>query len=254
MEISKTILLTGAGFTHDFGGFLAQEMWSIIFNHPKIQTRPKVREMMLQDFDYESIYEKILHEQSMKYSKKDKSAIRISIFDAYQQLDHMILQKNMPNAKNINLVCRLIDRFEGDMKTPGFFFTLNQDIFIERHFKPSTNKSLTIPGIDKIPNLSSQHKRNYVLDNGDYITLPDKNEIERSLHDPLSSKGFHYIKLHGSLNWKSYNGSDMLVIGRNKEINEPLLLEYYNIFKKVLAMRERKLGSSRNRVGQIISP
>lgn len=34
--MSKNILFTGAGFTHDFGGILAQEMWSIIFNHPKM--------------------------------------------------------------------------------------------------------------------------------------------------------------------------------------------------------------------------
>lgn len=32
VEINEHILLTGAGFTYDFGGFLAKDMWGMIFN------------------------------------------------------------------------------------------------------------------------------------------------------------------------------------------------------------------------------
>jgi len=31
LKVNKYILLTGAGFTKDFGGFLAKEMWESIF-------------------------------------------------------------------------------------------------------------------------------------------------------------------------------------------------------------------------------
>ncbi len=51
------ILLTGAGFTHNFGGFLAREMWSKIFNNPIVQASTEARKLLLDDFDFESIYE-----------------------------------------------------------------------------------------------------------------------------------------------------------------------------------------------------
>jgi len=35
--IYKTILLTGAGFTKNFGGFIASEMWAKIFNCRELQ-------------------------------------------------------------------------------------------------------------------------------------------------------------------------------------------------------------------------
>lgn len=64
--ISKTILLTGAGFSANFGGYLAEEMWSIIFNHPEVQKHSAVREFMLSPigkYDYESIYHIVVREQ-----------------------------------------------------------------------------------------------------------------------------------------------------------------------------------------------
>jgi hypothetical protein len=34
-DCSEIVLFTGAGFTKNFGGFLAKEMWSKIFNNPR---------------------------------------------------------------------------------------------------------------------------------------------------------------------------------------------------------------------------
>jgi hypothetical protein len=55
-EINKAVLLTGAGFTHNFGGFLANEMWAVIFNSPEIGKDPRLNELLQSDFDDESIY------------------------------------------------------------------------------------------------------------------------------------------------------------------------------------------------------
>jgi hypothetical protein len=52
------------------------------------------------------------------------------------------------------------------------------------------------------------------------------------------SKGNNFvIKLHGSCNWKSFDDSDTMVIGRGKKskiLKEPLLRCYFEIFEKVL--------------------
>ena len=56
MEAVEHILLTGAGFTCNFGAPLAAEVWSLILTHPPLAAAPRVRELLLQDFDYESVY------------------------------------------------------------------------------------------------------------------------------------------------------------------------------------------------------
>ena len=49
IQSSKHVLLTGAGFTKNFGTPLASEMWAEIFNHKKIQAHPKIKKLMLDE-------------------------------------------------------------------------------------------------------------------------------------------------------------------------------------------------------------
>lgn len=235
------ILLTGAGFTKNFGGFLADEMWAIIFNNPLILKQSKVRKLMLDDFNYESIYHKILSEQlSSSIEEDDKKAIKIAIPYAYERLDNRILSLiGATNPININMVADLIKNFIGDRSRLSYFFTLNQDLLIERLFSTGLQKNLNLPGDIPIkPNTGSDSDRKSPLKSTDFITLPSESEVDRKKTERLSQDVFHYIKLHGSYNWKSSDGSDILVIGLNKEEqinNEPLLKWYFDIFKEVLS-------------------
>ena len=47
IKSKELILLTGAGFTKNFGGFLANEMWSKIHNHPMVQSKPKLKQLLM---------------------------------------------------------------------------------------------------------------------------------------------------------------------------------------------------------------
>ena len=86
------ILFTGAGFTKNFGGYLSDEMWAIIFNHPQIQKQSEVRKLMLDVFDYESIYHKVLRGSlERSFGEDDKTAIKTALTNAYKQLDSKIL-------------------------------------------------------------------------------------------------------------------------------------------------------------------
>ena len=40
MQIREPVLLTGAGFTRNFGGFLTNQMWDKVFNHEQVQHYP----------------------------------------------------------------------------------------------------------------------------------------------------------------------------------------------------------------------
>ncbi len=252
VDMSKTILLTGAGFTHNFGGLLAEGMWAIIFNHPEVQKQAYVRKLMIEDFDYESIYHKVLKANRIEgifgkedTSAEDKVAIRAAVFEAYRHLDNRILSPSSP-CPNIYKVNELIERFASDRSEKSFFFTLNQDLFIERWFDPSAKcKPFSYPGINgMIPSRASGIKKRSPLERKDFIRLPNEKDIVEAKSVFASSKDFYYIKLHGSYGWNSSDGSDTLVIGQDKAdsiAKEPLLSWYLEIFKNSLNQNDVKL-------------
>ena len=75
-QISKNILLTGAGFTKNFGGFVATEMWEKVFNCSEVQDSPVLIDILRNDFDYESVYHKIFDGD---YSNEIKDAINSAL-------------------------------------------------------------------------------------------------------------------------------------------------------------------------------
>ena len=42
-QFNKRVLLTAAGFSRNWGGYLAKEVWEEIFSHPDVQKRPSLR-------------------------------------------------------------------------------------------------------------------------------------------------------------------------------------------------------------------
>lgn len=235
-KTANNILLTGAGFTKDFGGFLAEEMWSKIFNN--IKNQPRIKKLCIADYDYESIYYKVISEKG-KYENGEKQALRTAIFTAYQELDKSVRTEGSPPA-NRSEVCEFIKRFAGSAEEEGFFFTLNQDLFIECYFKPS-DQPVFQPGVKNISTGLNFKQGTHPLDpDKDFISLPIEGGFERK----CSRAQLNYIKLHGSYGWKSSDHSDKLVIGKNKEdqiADEPVLSWYFKQFKEVLFGGNRKL-------------
>lgn len=236
------ILFTGAGFTKNFGGFLADEMWAIIFNNRLVQRQSKVIKFMRGNFDYESIYHKIINDRpGGEFDDDDKKAIKTAVSTAYKRLDEKILAWN-PGTSLIDIfnVSKLIRGFADDRSSMSYFFTLNQDLLIERLFSTlMSSKPLNLPGGIQIkPAPGSSTDRESPLRPEDFITLPNKENVSEIRLTSLPTHEFHYIKLHGSYNWKSYRGHDMMVVGLEKEeeiIKEPLLEWYLDIFKKTLS-------------------
>jgi len=243
-EVNKYVLLTGAGFTRNFGGFLAKEMWALIFNHSEVGKYSKLKKLLKNDFDYESVYYKVI--EGNKFDDNEKMALAYAVFSSYKILDDKIrgyrsLGTNQPVS--INNVSKFIERFSGYQaytgrnNTKGFFFTCNQDLFIERYYSSSNFKLITL-GVSH-PNISQDEEFDEKTHS---VTLPLAADIERA--NPLSSSKFFYAKLHGSWNWYSSNSMKKMVIGRNKinQINtEPTLMRYLEIFKEVLLNKNVRL-------------
>lgn len=238
---AKTILLTGAGFTRNFGGYLASEMWALILNQPGIRKHRRLRELMLEEMNYETIYDSVLRKQAYD-NGPEREALKEAIQNAYQQLHEAICLDDNRHLARAAQVCNVfICRLAGSQRALGFFFTLNQDLFIERYYAKTM---LKIPGLHHPNWFNGRLGRK--LENEDRVQLPDK-EIVNKIREEFwkkSSIPFVYIKLHGSYGWRAANGTDVMVIGHAKtEIinNEPLLKWYLSLFKEVLQEPEQNL-------------
>jgi len=122
-EFARNILFTGAGFTKNFGGLLAKEIWSKIFNNSCIQKHTRLKELFLNEYDYESIYNQIINGN---YTNAEKDSINTSIFESYRILDEIVTQwtftHTAPNPVNIYGVNNFIERFAGHGYEIGLLF------------------------------------------------------------------------------------------------------------------------------------
>lgn len=237
--ISKYILLTGAGFTHNFGTPLADEMWSTIFNDEQIQAEHNIKKLMKHDCcDYEKIYNIIMDD----YSENEKKAFKNALISAYNDIDSIIINFIL-SRQNIIYIRQLIRCFSKENRK-CFFFTLNQDLFIERLDPYNRKKNwmkLRIPGMK---NKSNWFSRDFIkpLETSDYCKVP--NEVK--LNDNLDSLDGHffYVKLHGSCNWIDSNDERLILTGNRKTetIRDVPILKYnYKIFENVLFQPKQHL-------------
>lgn len=232
------ILLTGAGFTKNFGGFLGDEMWAQIFNDAEIQSDDDLRSLLQEDYDFESVYSAVV---SSKMADVKKDIMKRVIERAYKNLDdatkNWVFNEDSPYPVNWYGLNDLITLFNGSGNEKGFFFTLNQDLFMERR------SGYHSPGSPRFSqdfyNLHGKELRS-----NEFVMLQGTGVEEKAEKDINNHAGLVYIKLHGSYGWKSSDGSNQLVIGKNKtELidKEPLLKWYFDLFQKVIAEGDKKL-------------
>lgn len=249
-------LLTGAGFSHDFGGYLANEMWNEIFNYGAVKKYPKLAKITSDDFDYESIYYNI--HSNPECISEEKEAISEAILQAYMSIDNRIKQAGRgDHGSLIYPVNKMIESFSSNCRFGGggFFFTLNQDYFVERWFS-SSDTGLHHPYINNAN--TGWHLENKNFDATHYVVAPNE---PLNHEESLNVTNFHYIKLHGSFNWKRSDGSNLMIIGQDKEkliAEEPLLTCYSDIFKRELNKEDVRLlvigyGFRDDHINQVIA-
>ena|SRR5215831_6387084 len=257
-EIHKYILLTGAGFTRNFDGFLAKEKRDQIFNSEAVENFPPLRQLLIDESegDYESLYQRVVYGD---YSAQLKEALTKAVMSAYGELDKAICYfysaqrsgavSSYPHIHNLKRY--FLSHFDGGAggNVVGYFFTLNQDLFIERW--DDGEQFWIIPGMPKQSLRFSHdvHGRAASLPPEYRLTVPDAEAVQKissAYSQRISSPSrFYYVKLHGSLNWWSSGEKQAMVIGGNKagQIAREPLLQWYTeeIFKKVLSCPNRHL-------------
>lgn len=266
------ILLTGAGFTANFGSPLAKDIYNILFNTHEVQNEVTIREFFLsagniEKANYEKIYEEILNSN---LSQSSKTAFNKLLFDTFlDEVDFYAKSPQWTDSAGFKSQNSLLEKFITkfcNSKNKSIFFTLNQDLFIERqlsklfieynperaHIKTLLNqmkidtpaKSLKRPGVSD--EITTKNFHTPIEGNlAQTITETNKNEAEKLFTDWLESSPPYtfYIKLHGSLDYL-YNQMPLFITGENKvgRINSCPLTQYYSdIFEKLLLEHDCKL-------------
>ena len=235
---SKLVLLTGAGFAKTFGGYLSGEMWAVILGQPEIQENLKLHKLLLGNFSYESIYETVF--LSNDYSPVEKTAFTSAVKMAYRQMHEVVCGRWQLKA---NEACGVIISLFAPQSSGerGFFFTLNQDLLVEQYYYRVRQHlkavPLKIPGLDNTDWFVS--RKHLPVGHDDRIQLPGEAEVAKlkSTFWQNNTEPFVYMKLHGSLGWKAADGSDVMVIGQNKNGmigREPFLRWQLEVFQGVL--------------------
>lgn len=251
-EISKLTILTGAGFTRNFGGFLAEEMWAKIFNQPEISGDKDLRVEFIKerDLNFERVYTNVMSKESEDCAEK-KRKFTDAMMNTYSSLDRAIRSVMQGGRKKCNVpeifqaLFELLDSNDG---MRSIWFTLNQDLFLEKwwgaHSLESTfgNGGLIMPCATRFQdslymtngNISPETdilREHFVQLNSD-VTLEKVKRVLKNDHPP---KAPGYIKLHGSFGWWTSKNVGCMAVGEDKDVfiqNESLLDSYSKLFRE----------------------
>lgn len=266
------VLLTGAGFTANFGAPLAKEIYEKIFNHKKIQKNKLIRNMLLNEMylmrsDYEKLFEDIL--SSEKYDLETKVILKNALLDIFIK-DVDVYCRSPLYADNECQPKYLQNFFIKFLNTndKSIFFSLNQDLFIERrlyhltseqnnsnggHVRTffeqkgiSRNKYVFMKRLGITDHLNTNDMQEYELKFGIMVDDSTYKTALSEFDDWESNKSLNcpYIKLHGSMDWIDANGDPVMITGVDKsnQIVRYKLIEYYNeLFAKVLTQMQCKI-------------
>lgn len=242
-ETSEWTLLTGAGFTANWGAPVAQEVWASLISDPGVRSdRLLMYDLLHGDgFDFEMVLDQA---QRGLYSDFGAKALRNAIQKVYDSIEENVFL----DAFHVGLVDlnMFFARFFSKGKT-GCIFTLNQDMLLERLLEFGHGSPVRRPCIDKPVHKSAVSAYNLSrLNAGDpseKVIVPDL------ITPPLSGwpdlRGSQsYLKLHGSWDWRLPDGSEAMVLGGGKQAaidKTPLLRFYFDVFQAFINGGNKRL-------------
>lgn len=230
------ILLTGAGFTKNFGGLLASDMWYEIFNRIDRNEFPKLKTLATQyneNLDFEGFYNEVL---SNDYSEKEKEKVEEAITKTFANMDNSLARWVSNSDSPYPIQEAKMSHF---LRQFPQWFTTNQDLFVERHI---LNANFFAPLVNDNTSFRQNLRRTYNLPSECIHIVEDINP--NTINTSELNKDFSYTKLHGSFNWKDNTENHLMVIGKHKDLQIraiSLLQVYLKKFESFLFQGNNKL-------------
>jgi SIR2-like domain len=219
------ILLTGAGFSRNWGGMLASDVFTYLLGCNELDE--ELRRLLWRDRSFEDVL------AALQFAKDEDGKRRynlltsalVGMFDGMGQafMQREFEFRNPPDTRHS--LTSFLMRFDA-------IFTLNQDTLLEQKYIPLVGPPkwgrAHLPGIKYLGNpqlTGSIHDRVAVME-------PNPSDFR------LAPGVQPYIKLHGSCNWNDGpSGGRILIMGGQKavSINQfPILSWYHQEFRNML--------------------
>lgn len=212
----QRILLTGAGFSKNWGGYLAREMWELLLGHPTVRNDADLRTSLLEAPEN---FERALAVVRRNFPDK-ASLFENALLDVFFEQDES--QCGDYFAFDEEPFHKFLNGFRSGDGTASLF-TLNQDLFLERRCWDVAD--LALPGASRATFRDWKEK----------LSTRQGLPISNSPKAALVKGRLNYVKLHGSFNWRSESGDSLLVAGddKTKQIAArfPLLAQYLELFR-----------------------
>jgi hypothetical protein len=236
------VLLLGAGFSRNWGGWLASEAFEYLLGCAQLDADLRT---LLWSHRTTDGFEGALAELQQEHSVKNDASSEQRMLNLQNAIEQMF--GDMDKAFD-----GIDFEFHKDSLVQGFLvrfdaiFTLNQDLLLERHYLERARLSphrrwseWQIPGMKQTPSAGGTvyHLRAGI----DRITgkwAPDSPPFI------VGSDRQPYFKLHGSSNWTDATGTQLLVMGGNKVsiIDQfPVLQWYHQEFKEYLSRPDTRV-------------
>lgn len=208
-------LLLGAGFSRNWGGWLAAEAFEYLLGCPEIMPIPRLRELLWRHSQGGG-FEDALAELQRDYRQHEAANLN-HMRDLERAISRMFEDMNRGYFENPQfefqqniafLVGKFLTRFDA-------IFTLNQDLLLEHAYAGGNVALLSnqrwngaqLPGMRPRPDVVNPAANGWARTI--WVSGPREEFIVQPRNQPI-------FKLHGSSNWNSDHGGPMLVIGGNK--------------------------------------
>jgi hypothetical protein len=236
------ILLIGAGFSRNWGGWLATEAFEYLLSCPEISNSTHLRQLLWQHQrtgGFESALAEVQRQFRLNPQENTQHLqdLQGAIAQMFVDMNQAFFQTPFEFQQDIARMIRtFLVRFDA-------IFSLNQDLLLEHHYlndnimlsAPARWNGPQLPGMQLFPNPAYAAPANWAQFN-----WAPKPQAEFTVADRLQP----FFKLHGSSNWQGHAQDPLLIMGADKVRDiqfHPILSWYYSQFENFLSQPDTRL-------------
>lgn len=231
----SNILLLGAGFSANWGAPLAREVRNEIAM--RLESDQYLSEVLNKTYDsFEAALQVVQNEFAISRNANDAAkrmkAFQEAVAATFNDVNQSLARQQFEFQSEVEFtVGRYLTHFDA-------IFSLNQDLLLERHYMHPPQNTLHLSGAKvqgcAIPGLRPEAVMSFFGDDQPLHLKWRPDQPPFALQPGLQP----YFKLHGSTNWFSSNGEQMMVMGGDKTGSirgHPVLMWYAQKFAEYLS-------------------
>lgn len=236
----KPYLLIGAGFSRNWGGWLASEAFEYLLGHPAVMRSAALRDLLWKNQPKGGF--EVALDELRQITQRDRSqqpllaALESAIIRMFDAMNAGY------NSQGFEFTDSMVDRrpIQSFLCRFNAIFTLNQDLLLERHYLANKASNIDVESWKKwqLPGMELMS-----VARGE-STYPSATGLWQPSGSRVIGSEQPIFKLHGSSNWRTADAKEMLILGGGKEeaiCRYPVLSWYFEEFSSRLYEPDTRL-------------